>query len=113
VLFDRATSATQAGGAGAPSSSARALGRIAQLEGEEALLDELERDDGGAESRLWVATGASVRVHIRAIQSVVAADYAQRIVQDRVANPHGEHAEECWEINPDALRAADSPARSV
>lgn len=31
------------------------------------------------------------------------ADFEQRVVQDRVENPHGEHAEPCWRISRAAL----------
>lgn len=35
--------------------------------------------------------------------SIVDADYEERVVQDRLANPHGEVSEDCWRISTKVL----------
>ena len=32
-------------------------------------------------------------------------DYEQRVIEDRVENPHGEHSEDCWRVSTDTLRS--------
>ena len=52
------------------------------------------------ETGVWLESHVRPRVSVRAedVLAVVAADFAQRVSPDRVSNPHGEHAEDFWEI---------------
>lgn len=49
---------------------------------------------------IWVLDSGSPSESIPSLDviSCIDHDYAQRIEQDRISNPHGEHAEEVWEI---------------
>lgn len=38
-------------------------------------------------------------VDMNNVEYAIECDYSQRMVQNRIINPHGEHAEEVWEIN--------------
>ena len=63
--------------------------------------------DGGVAR---VARAAESRVRMEDVLAVVAADFAQRMAPDRVSNPHGEHAEDFWEIVgevPEGTRRGD------
>lgn len=48
---------------------------------------------------------AAAASHIRLLD----ADFEERVVQDRIENPHGELSEYCWRVRPAALRAATAP----
>ena len=52
------------------------------------------------ETGVWLESHVRPRVSVQAedVLAVVAADFAQRVSPDRVSNPHGEHAEDFWEI---------------
>lgn len=68
------------------------------------VVDVLEKV-AAAEEEVWVATSLQRRVEQEAVLAVLEYDYSQRIDPDRVANPHGEHAEELFTLcGPDALR---------
>jgi hypothetical protein len=44
------------------------------------------------------------------VTAILDADFAQRMAPDRVSNPHGEHAEDFWEILaelPDGVRRGE------
>lgn len=64
------------------------------------------------ETGVWLESHVRPRVRVRMedVVSVVAADFAQRMSPDRVSNPHGEHAEDFWEILeevPEGTRRGD------
>jgi hypothetical protein len=49
-------------------------------------------------------------VRIGDVAAILDADFAQRMAPDRVSNPHGEHAEDFWEIPadlPDGVRRGE------
>lgn len=77
----------------------------AEVEGEVAVIDVLQKVEEAEEAEVWVATGLQRRVEQQAVLAVLEYDYSQRIDPDRVANPHGEHAEELFTLcGRDALR---------
>jgi hypothetical protein len=64
------------------------------------------------ETGVWLESHVRPRVSVRMedVLAVVAADFAQRVAPDRVSNPHGEHAEDFWEIvgeGPEGTRRGD------
>ena len=64
------------------------------------------------ETGVWLESHVRPRVSVRMedVLAVVAADFAQRMAPDRVSNPHGEHAEDFWEIVgevPEGVRRGD------
>jgi len=52
------------------------------------------------ETGVWLESHVRPRVTVsmRDLGKIVASDFAQRMSPDRVSNPHGEHAEDFWEI---------------
>ena len=73
------------------------VGRVSFVEASGTIdIDELACEDASA--GLWVEGGQSYSVQASAVQRVLEYDYGQRMEQDRVANPHGEHAEEIWQL---------------
>lgn len=64
------------------------------------------------ETGVWLESHVRPRVSVRMedVLAVVAADFAQRVAPDRASNPHGEHAEDFWEIVgevPEGTRRGD------
>ena len=58
-------------------------------------------------SGLWLEQEGAGELQLPAEQlERLTSDFAQRAVQDRVSNPHGEHAENTWLLEevPEALR---------
>ena len=53
-----------------------------------------------ASTGLWLESHARPprSVRLADVRAVVEADFAQRMAPDRVSNPHGEHAEDFWDI---------------
>jgi hypothetical protein len=75
----------------------------------------LEADGGSVDT--WVeASGAPFltrHVAEAGLRRVPDAQWSQRAIQDRVANPHGEHAENVWVLPPLAsLRLVDRDGRT-
>jgi hypothetical protein len=59
-----------------------------------------EADEQGERTRVWLESHSRPprTVKLSDIRCVLDADFAQRMAPDRVSNPHGEHAEDFWEI---------------
>ena len=79
----------------APPTRRARLGRVTATDATSITVDSLAR----VEPRTHVvADGEPLSVPATAVVAVVSdwLDYGSRIQPDRVANPHAEHAEECW-----------------
>lgn len=52
------------------------------------------------ETNVWLEshTRPSQSVNLSDLKIIVPSDFAQRMSPDRVSNPHGEHAEDFWEL---------------
>lgn len=58
-------------------------------------------EEASTSGSLWLVedhSGTTQRIATSSVVQVVNADYGQRIDPDRVSNPHGEHAEEIWQL---------------
>lgn len=53
---------------------------------------------------MWLSNGKCHEIPQSSIMRVVDTTYSQRVDADRVSNPHGEHAEEVWEVSGLTLR---------
>uniref|UniRef100_A0A061S8N2 Uncharacterized protein n=1 Tax=Tetraselmis sp. GSL018 TaxID=582737 RepID=A0A061S8N2_9CHLO len=73
------------------------LGRVIALKGTTCEVEPLvEQGD-----KIWILDEEEEEpdtVPTSAILGVLDSEYGQRAVEDRISNPHGEHAEEIWEI---------------
>ena len=78
----------------APPTRRARLGRVTAADATSITVDSLTR----VEPRTHVvADGEPLRVPLAAVVAIMSdLDYGSRIDPDRVANPHAEHAEECW-----------------
>lgn len=60
----------------------------------------IEEDEG-----LWLADPSKppLKVPQEALLRLVDAEYGQRVDPDRISNPHSEHAEDIWIVQPTSL----------
>jgi hypothetical protein len=68
-----------------------------------------QEEDSGVWLEATYTRGAKT-VRIGDVAAILDADFAQRMAPDRVSNPHGEHAEDFWEIPadlPDGVRRGE------
>ena len=68
-----------------------------------------QEEDSGVWLEATYTRGAKT-VQLRDVAAILDADFAQRMAPDRVSNPHGEHAEDFWEIPaglPDGVRRGE------
>lgn len=77
------------------------VGVVAQVNGDSSV--ELQRlsEEATSSGSQWLVedhSGTTELVPLSSVVQVVEADYGQRIDPDRVSNPHGEHAEEVWQL---------------
>lgn len=72
-----------------------------QVLNKEVLLEPLMEEDEG----LWLADPSRpvLKVHVETVLRLVDAEYGQRVDPDRIANPHSEHAEDIWIVQPTSL----------
>jgi hypothetical protein len=75
------------------------LGCVIEVSADSVVIDQLEEtpeETYGA--RFWTPSGMQHTVPVTCVFQKFDALYSQRMDQDRVSNPHGEHAHEVWEI---------------
>ena len=68
-----------------------------------------QEEDSGVWLEATYTRGAKT-VKLGDVAAILDADFAQRMAPDRVSNPHGEHAEDFWEIPadlPDGVRRGE------
>ena len=68
-----------------------------------------QEEDSGVWLEATYTRGAKT-VRLGDVAAILDADFAQRMAPDRVSNPHGEHAEDFWEIPadlPDGVRRGE------
>ena len=93
-----------------PAGAAAEFGMVTAVEGGGRLtvellrpLDETSEEDGTASGPGWTRaeeTGEEVAFEAGDLRVVEGWSYEERLVQDRVSNPHGEHAEAFFDIPP-------------
>ena len=72
-----------------------ALGRVVEVSGSKISLDVLTEVEEGT----WlVSSEPQEMVGLDMIQRTIPFEYGQRVIPDRISNPHGEHSEEVFGI---------------
>ncbi|GAB4819576.1 hypothetical protein N2152v2_006622 [Parachlorella kessleri] len=71
-----------------------AIGRIAQLRSDAAVIDRLEEEG----ESLWAVSDRVDEIPLQQVRCVLEADYMQLCDPDRISNPHGEHAYEVFRL---------------
>lgn len=72
-----------------------ALGHVNAIHEEQVMVAQLKHEGDGT----WTVSDTEHIVAICCVHCVVQAEYSQRIDPDRISNPHGEHAEDIWQVS--------------